>query len=116
MTRVLLTSLAVFGAMSLASRPAPQAAPPYRNAALPVDERVADLVARMTLAEKVAQLEGLWVRNGQITDASGRFDPAKAATVLANGLGQISRPSEIAGSPNGPRLRSPREQAEFATA
>ena len=35
------------------------AAAPYRNAALPVPARVADLLARMTPAEKVAQL---WTR------------------------------------------------------
>ena len=33
---------------------------PYQNADLPVDERVADLLGRMTLDEKVAQITGWW--------------------------------------------------------
>ena len=32
----------------------------YRDAALPVDARVADLLGRMTRAEKVAQLGSFW--------------------------------------------------------
>ncbi len=31
-------------------------APPYRNPALAIDDRVADLLSRMTLEEKVAQI------------------------------------------------------------
>ena len=34
--------------------------PAYRNSALPVEQRVADLLSRMTLEEKVAQLQGNW--------------------------------------------------------
>ena len=36
--------------------------PLYRQAAAPADARVADLLARMTLEEKVAQLLGVWNR------------------------------------------------------
>jgi hypothetical protein len=35
-----------------------QDVPAYRDAKLPVEDRVADLIGRMTLDEKVAQLEG----------------------------------------------------------
>jgi len=93
-----------------------QASLPYRDPARSVDERVADLLGRMTLEEKLAQLQGIWVRKNQIQDAGGRFDPAKARTVLGAGLGEVSRPSEIAGTPEGPRGRSPREQAEYVNA
>ena len=33
---------------------------PYQNAALPVNARVDDLINRMTLEEKVAQLQTVW--------------------------------------------------------
>jgi beta-glucosidase len=37
-----------------------QQSPPYKNSALPIDSRVKDLLKRMTLEEKVAQLESTW--------------------------------------------------------
>lgn len=63
---------------------------PYRNPALPVAERVADLLARMTLEEKVAQLGAIWLND--VLDEHG-FVPAKAQPVLANGIGQVVRPA-----------------------
>ncbi|MGD0797431.1 MAG: hypothetical protein ABR910_06875, partial [Acidobacteriaceae bacterium] len=36
---------------------AQQTAPPYMNPALPLDQRVDDLIGRMTLEEKVAQMQ-----------------------------------------------------------
>src|SRR5215471_13467160 len=43
--------------------------PDYRNPKLPVDARVADLLKRMTLEEKVAQLVCLWMQKPQPKDA-----------------------------------------------
>jgi beta-glucosidase-like glycosyl hydrolase len=93
-----------------------QGPPRYRDAQLPVDERVADLMSHMSLDEKIAQLQGIWVRKTMIQDESGRFNPANATAVLGNGLGEISRPSEIGGTPGGPRGRSPRDHANFVNA
>jgi len=59
-----LTSVAL---MTPSSRLSAQAAPPYRNPALSVDARVADLLSRMTLEEKVGQMLML---NGQGEDLS----------------------------------------------
>jgi beta-glucosidase len=87
--------------------------PPYRDPAMPLEARVADLLARMTVDEKVAQLGGLWLQKAQIQDEKGQFDPAKAA-LLRHGIGEISRPSEISG-PGGP-LRGPREAVTFENA
>ena len=85
--------------------------PAYRDAKRSVEERVADLVARMTLQEKIAQLEGTWQNRGNLkdqnqlfVDAQGGFVPERARVVLKNGLGQMSRPSE---------QRGPRAMAEF---
>ncbi len=41
---------------SAATSPKPKEVLPYKNAALPIEERVADLLSRMTLEEKVGQL------------------------------------------------------------
>ena len=81
-----------------------QDAPPYRDAKRPVEQRVADLLSRMTLEEKVAQLEGVW-ENRQFpldpktlfVDEKNAFLPDRAALVLKNGLGEMSRPSEQRG-------------------
>ena len=79
------------------------AVPPYRNPARPVALRVKDLLARMTLEEKVAQMVCVWQQKQQkLLDNQGRFDPtkAKAAFKKGHGLGQVGRPSD-AGSPPG---------------
>jgi beta-glucosidase len=87
--------------------------PDYKNPNLPVERRVADLLSRMTLEEKVAQLVCLWASRPQVgpqTDFStdrGEFDPAKAAEVMRYGIGQIARQRERKG---------PREGATFANA
>jgi beta-glucosidase len=93
-----------------------QAAPPYRDGARSIDDRVADLIGRMTLEEKVAQLEGIWQKKPQIQDADGHFDPAKANTLLEHGIGEISRPSETNLPEGKPADRTAREQAEYVNA
>src|SRR6185503_16144215 len=71
---------------------------------------------RMTLEEKVAQLQGIWNRKREIQDAQGRFDAAKAQALLGSGIGEVSRPSEIAGAAAGANGRPPREHALFVNA
>ncbi|HSB61313.1 MAG TPA: glycoside hydrolase family 3 N-terminal domain-containing protein, partial [Vicinamibacteria bacterium] len=90
--------------------------PPYRDPGMPVGLRVADLLSRMTLEEKVAQLVAIWQQKPAIQDDQGNFDPARAAAVLASGLGQVARPSEIKGGPTGPATREPRAHAVFTNA
>jgi beta-glucosidase len=51
----ILVGISITGFASDAHKP-PAAALPYQNASLPIDQRVDDLIARMTLDEKVSQL------------------------------------------------------------
>jgi beta-glucosidase len=62
--------------------------PIYRDPARTVEQRVEDLLARMTREEKVAQLGSRWVF--ELADASGRLAP-EAFELLRDGLGQVSR-------------------------
>ncbi|MDR3577431.1 MAG: glycoside hydrolase family 3 N-terminal domain-containing protein [Anaerolineaceae bacterium] len=65
----------------------------YQDANRPVSERVADLIERMTLPEKVAQLGSVWISElltGEGLAETG-LSEAKAAKLLANGLGELTR-------------------------
>ncbi|TWB39585.1 glycoside hydrolase family 3 N-terminal domain-containing protein [Nitrospirillum pindoramense] len=70
----------------------------YKDPAAPLPARVDDLLARMTLDEKVAQLIAVWDHKPAIFDASMNFDPTKASGVYPNGLGQFTRPNDEKGS------------------
>lgn len=66
----------------------------FRDPSLPVEERVNDLLCRMTLEEKVAQLGSYWI--GAVLAGEGeraQFDREKAGKLLARGIGQITRPA-----------------------
>lgn len=67
---------------------------PYRDATLPIDERVADLLARMTVEEKVAQLGSAW--SFEVVGL-GTFDSERAHARIGAGIGQITR---LAGATN----------------
>ena len=62
--------------------------PRYRDPEKAIEERVGDLLARMTLEEKLAQLGSRWVF--ELADAESRLMPA-AAELLRDGLGQVTR-------------------------
>jgi len=66
----------------------------YKNASLPVDERVELLLKQMTLDEKVVQLQCLWNEKTKLFDGNRNFSPDSAKKYTPNGLGQIGRPSE----------------------
>lgn len=75
--------------------------PLYKNTQASAASRVKDLLGRMTLEEKAAQMMCVWQEKAQkLVDAEGNFDPAraKAAFKKGNGLGQVGRPSD-AGAP-----------------
>jgi beta-glucosidase len=64
--------------------------PAFRNPELPVPERVEDLLERMTMEEKVAQLGSVWVF--QLLEG-GALSSGKADELLRNGLGHVTRVS-----------------------
>ena len=108
-TRLAALAAGVFAGGILAASPArtSPAAPPrnasYKNAGLSVDARVEDLLARMTLEEKVAQMQSIWDNKGTLFDAKLELDPKKMALNYPDGIGQFARPSDATG-PASPRL------------
>lgn len=70
---------------------------PYKDPSLSIDKRAADLLARMSLAEKVAQLGSVWLtldpESGDFAPYQGNFAGADVPQVdLSHGIGQITRP------------------------
>ena len=97
--------------------------PLYKDASAPIDLRVRDLLGRMTLEEKVGQIIALWATKAEIMDDL-TFSPAKASAAYPQGFGQITRPSDRRGAPNGStqaggvgaRWRTPRDTVAFIEA
>jgi beta-glucosidase len=86
---------------------------PYQNAKLPVADRVHDLLSRMTLEEKTAQMVCIWNKKTEmLLDDESNFDEAKAREHFGNGhgLGQVGRPSDSGGGKN------PRAMADVTNA
>ncbi|MGE5137323.1 MAG: glycoside hydrolase family 3 protein, partial [Gemmatimonadota bacterium] len=71
------------------------AAGPWRDPGLPVAERVADLLGRMTLEEKLAQLSSVWLSSAgdEAAPLQGEFtgDLPPLPELIRDGLGQLTR-------------------------
>ena len=95
----------------------------YRNPELPIAERVRDLMSRMTLEEKVAQMIAVWAQKDAIMDGLD-FSPQLASQAHPDGFGQLSRPSDKRGGPGigaaaggtAARWRTPANTVEFINA
>ena len=94
--------------------------PKYKQSALPPEKRVRDLLARMTLAEKAAQMMCVWQeKSTKLVDADGNFDLAKAKAAFkhGHGIGQIGRPSDAGSKPTDAGIgKSPRATAALTNA
>jgi beta-glucosidase len=90
------------GTAPVAGGPADRSAR-YRDPGASIEERARDLLARMTLDEKLAQLGSLW--SFEVFDGQ-RLDLQRAHERLAQGIGQVTR---VAGATNLP----PDEVATF---
>jgi len=87
--------------------------PGYKNPALAPAARVKDLLRRMTLEEKAAQMMCVWQKKAEtLLDAEGDFDFAKARAHFRDGygIGQVGRPSDAG------KGKTPRETAELTNA
>ena len=72
----------------------------YRNSQLTPEERTNDLLSRMTLKEKNAQMMCIWNQKSEkLLDENGSFDPEKARVAFkeGNGIGQVGRPNDSGG-------------------
>lgn len=71
----------------------------YKDPSQPIEARVADLLGRMTIEEKIGQMHAVWLfleedgnhrtRSDQFTGSS---DPETLKSMLSSGLGQVTRP------------------------
>lgn len=121
--RLLAGASVAAGAVALAPAAHALAAPLYKDARAPIPARVADLLGRMTLEEKVGQMIAIWARKEEVMDGLA-FDAKKASAAYPNGIGHVTRPSDKRGVPGitgaaggtAARWRTPRETVEFINA
>ncbi len=94
-------------------KPSAAKLPPYKDPSVSAARRVKDLLSRMTLEEKAAQMMCVWQKKSEtLVDADGNFalGKAKAAFRKGHGPGQVGRPSDAGKGKNA------REMAELTNA
>ena len=96
----------------------------YKQAGAPVDARVEDLIKRMTIEEKIAQMQCVWQQKAALQNPDTTFNPDKARAAHPHGMGMFARPSDrqlgaaasVAGDAGETAHRGPRETAEYVNA
>jgi len=84
------TARLTLAALAWTAAAAGAAAPlPYQDPTQPVEARLADLLGRMTLEEKVAQLQDFVSADPKAFDEQGIFVGGADAAGLANGAGMV---------------------------
>jgi len=72
--------------------------PKYKNKNLSIKKRVKDLLARMTLEEKISQMLCIWgLKKTILVDENGELNLSNIDTHLKDGIGQIGRLSDTNG-------------------
>ncbi len=112
--RALLATSAM--ALPYAGYAAP-AKPVYRDRKAPIVLRVRDLLSRMTLDEKVAQVCSMWFGKRELIGKGGAFSSEKAKKAIPHGIGQIARPNDQVGTTGVVQaFTSPKETIAFINA
>jgi beta-xylosidase len=75
---IALIAILTTTAVSQTKSTSTESTPPYRNPNLAIQDRVADLLSRMTLEEKVEQISGSQERQVNIIDTTGTFTTESA--------------------------------------
>jgi beta-glucosidase len=90
----------------------------YKDPSAPTDQRIQDLLSRMTLEEKAAQLRSMWIGKSKIVDGNGAFSSENALKAIPDGIGQIARPSDTMGTSRylATRFRSIEDTVAFVNA
>lgn len=105
----------LIAATLLATSATGKTVPAYQDPKVPLDQRVEDLLGRMTLDEKIAQITTVWNRKREIFTANNDFDPAKAHQVFPAGIGHVARPSDLKGAGDDPLQQHFRSATETVT-
>ncbi|SEQ94195.1 glycoside hydrolase family 3 N-terminal domain-containing protein [Neolewinella agarilytica] len=71
----------------------------YKDASQPTKDRIEDLIGRMTVEEKVAQVTAVWKDKKRFYNEDFSFNADSAFAVMPHGIGHITRPSELEGPP-----------------
>ncbi|MTB51289.1 glycoside hydrolase family 3 N-terminal domain-containing protein [Lewinella sp. W8] len=95
--------------------PEPNTEALYRDTTQPTADRIEDLIGRMTVEEKVAQVTAVWKAKFRMdNDDDYSFNPDSARLVIPHGIGHITRPSELTGPPASGRTGA--EEVEYLNA
>jgi beta-glucosidase len=87
----------------------------YKDPSQPTADRIEDLLGRMTVEEKVAQVTAIWKAKFRMdNDEDYSFNPDSARLVIPHGIGHITRPSELTGPPATGRTGA--EEVEYLNA
>lgn len=104
--------------VAVAAAAAPATKVVYKDPSALVEQRVEDLLARMTLEEKIAQITTIWTKKDQLFTPAGDFDAEKARSQYPGGIGHVARPNDLRGlgSPVQTPFRDERQTVELVNA